>query len=158
MHRTKRIIRSMRLALIWAAAGLAGCGDIGTTQQQTTQPPAPAISAMMQVCNSTPNGCAQGTAFSLSTLRDLQISVSWVHVPTGTHTQTLEVLEPGGGLYQANSQAFAIDSDPDGPANTVETLPVSGTWMTERGRAGDWTLRLSLDNTPYITQKVQLNP
>jgi hypothetical protein len=156
MRHAKKTVQAFSATLGCLAMGLAGCANTGTTQ--TTQPAPQPTSAMVQVCDSTPSGCAAGTAFSLATLRDLQISVSWSHVPTGTHTQTLEVLEPGGGLYQATTQAFAIDQDPDGPATTLETLPVSGTWMTERGRTGAWSLRISLDNVPYATQQVQLNP
>ena len=130
----------------------------GCAQANNGQGNPPPAAAIVDLCNNTTQGCTTGASFSLQTARDINIKISWINVAPGTHTQTMEVLEPGGGLYEAKSQAFAIAENSDGSATTTEILPVAGTWITERGRSGEWTIRISLDNQPYATQKVQLNP
>lgn len=158
----RRHIQSERAWLSAALAGAAvlaaGCAQIGTTSGNQPDPPALPLSVAVQVCNSTPDGCAAGASYSLATLRDLAINVSWENVPVGTHTQTLEILDPSGALYQARTQSFAISEDWDGSAKTTETLPVSGTWITQRRRTGQWKLRISLDDQLAATQAVQVDP
>ncbi|MGH8700368.1 MAG: hypothetical protein ACREVR_04220 [Burkholderiales bacterium] len=134
----------------------AGCAESGMVPPPPPGPPP--ISATLQVCNSTPSGCAAGASYSLETLRDLNISVSWKNVPAGTHVQTLEVLEPDGGLYVAKTLAFAIDEGADGSSATTETVPVAGTWIITRLRTGVWTVRISLDSEILATQTVQFDP
>lgn len=145
--------------LLCAAVFAAGCGAIGTTSSfnQPEAPPLP-LAVTVQVCNSTPDGCAAGVSYSLAALRDLAINVSWENVPVGTHLQTIEILDPSGALYQARTQAFAISEDWDGSAKTTETLPVAGTWISIRKRTGQWKLRVSLDSQVAASQTVQFDP
>src|SRR5271157_5873634 len=145
-------------ALACAAVLAAGCGEFGATSgNQPVLPPQP-LSVAVQVCNSTPDGCAAGASYSLASLRDLAVNVSWENVPVGTHTQTLEVLDPSGWVYQARTQAFAMSEDWDGSAKTTETIPVAGTWITDRLRTGQWTMRISFDGQVVATQTVQIDP
>jgi hypothetical protein len=147
----------LAIAALFCAAGLAA-GCAGSSMTQTPLPPVPAVSAVIQVCNNTPAGCAASAAFSLADLRDLAINVAWSNVPEGTHTQTLAVLEPGGGLYEAKTQAFAIPDGSNGSVDTAETLPVAGTWITQRARTGAWTVQISLDSEIVATKTVQFDP
>lgn len=125
---------------------------------QTPAPPVQPAQASVTLCNRTPSGCASGASFSLATLRDLTINVAWSNVPAGTHTQTTEMLEPGGGLFEVKSQAFAIADNSNGAAQTEEILPVSGTMITQRRVTGAWKVRVSLDTTMSATQTVQIDP
>jgi hypothetical protein len=88
----------------------------------------------------------------------LAINVAWSNLRAGTHTQTTEILEPSGGLFEVKSQAFAIDDNSNGTMQTEEILPVSGTWITQRRVAGAWKVRVSLDTTMSVTQTVQVDP
>lgn len=139
------------MALVCASS--AGCAAGGGTAPVD---PAPVPAAAMETCNRTPDGCESGAAFSLATLRDLSIRVAWSNLSPGTHTQTLEVLEPGGGLFEAKTQSFVIAEGPAGTATTEEILPVAGTWLTERGQTGAWKLRIAIDTTPVLTRTVNL--
>ncbi|HEV3374990.1 MAG TPA: hypothetical protein VG051_04750 [Candidatus Acidoferrum sp.] len=149
------------LAAAMAAAVLVSCGCAGAAMGPSTQtptPPAQPAQASVTVCNRTPSGCASEASYSLGTLRDLAINVAWSNLRAGTHTQTTEILEPSGGLFEVKSQAFAIDDNSNGTMQTEEILPVSGTWITQRRVAGAWKVRVSLDTTMSVTQTVQVDP
>jgi hypothetical protein len=149
------------LATAMAATVLISYGCAGAAMGPVTQMPAPQpqpAQASVTVCNRTPSGCAPGASFSLGTLRDLAINTAWSNVPAGTHTQTTEILEPGGGLFETKSQAFAIADNSDGTAQTEEIVPVSGTMITQRRLTGTWKVRVSLDTTMNVMQTVQLGP
>jgi len=125
---------------------------------QTPTPPVQPAQASVTVCNRTPSGCTSGASFSLGTLRDLAIDAAWSNVRPGTHTQTTEILEPSGGLFEVKSQAFAVDDNSNGTAQTEEIVPVSGTMITQRRITGAWKVRVSLDTTMSVTQTVQVDP
>jgi hypothetical protein len=151
------------LATAMAAAVLISCGCAGAAIGPGPQMPSPPAQpqpaqASVTLCNRTPTGCASGASFSLGTLRDLTIDVAWSNVPAGTHTQTTEILEPGGGLFEVKSQAFAIAENSNGTVQTEEIVPVSGTMITQRRLAGAWKVRVSLDTTMSVTQAVQVDP
>jgi hypothetical protein len=153
-HYTKRSHAALALALLAGSAALCGCAQMDSVSNGGGNPPPAA--AMMDLCNNTPAGCSTGASFSLSVARDINVKVSWINVTPGTHTQTMQIFEPGGGLYEAKMQAFAIADGSNGGADTTEIFPVAGTWITERQRTGEWTIQISLDNQLYSTQKVQL--
>jgi hypothetical protein len=149
------------LAAAMAAAVLISWGCAGAAMGPAPQMPAPQpqpAQASVTICNRTPSGCMSGPSFSLGTLRDLAIDAAWSNVPAGTHTQTTEILEPGGGLFEVKSQAFAIAENSDGTVQTQEIVPVSGTMITQRRITGAWQVRVSLDTTMSVTQTVQVDP
>lgn len=153
------------LAAAMAATFLISCGCAGTAMGPAPQIPPPQpqpqpqpAQASVIVCNRTPSGCTSGASYSLGTLRDLAIDVAWSNVPAGTHTQTTEIIEPSGGLFEAKSQAFAIGNNSNGTMQTEEIVPVSGTMITQRRLAGAWKVRVSLDTTMSVTQTVQVDP
>jgi hypothetical protein len=143
-------------ATVLISYGCAGA-SMGPAPQMPAPQPQPA-QASVTVCNRTPSGCTPGAPFSLGTLRDLAIDAAWSNVPAGTHTQTTEILEPGGGLFEVKSQAFAIAENSNGTVQTEEIVPVSGTMITQRRITGAWQVRVSLDTTMSVTQTVQLDP
>ncbi|HWZ96287.1 MAG TPA: hypothetical protein VN025_00850 [Candidatus Dormibacteraeota bacterium] len=153
---TKPMHAALAVALLAASAALWGCAQAGSVPVGGGNPPPAA--ALMDLCNNTANGCSTGNSFSLNVARDINIKVSWINVAPGTHTQTMQIIEPGGGLYEAKTQAFAIADGSAGSVNTEEIFPVAGTWITERQRTGEWTIQISLDDQLYTTQKVQLTP
>lgn len=130
---------------------------MGPAGQMPAPQPQPAQGSVT-LCNRTPSSCTSGASFSLATLRDLAINVDWSNVPAGTHTQTTEILEPSGGLFEVKSQAFAIADNSNGAAQTEEIVPVSGTMITQRRLTGTWKVRVSLDTTMSATQTVQIDP
>jgi hypothetical protein len=149
------------LAAAMAAAVLISSGCAGAAMDPAPQLPAPQpqpAQASVTVCNRTPSGCAPAASFSLGTLRDLAINAAWSNVSAGTHTQTTEILEPGGGLFEVKLQSFAIAENSDGTVQTEEIVPVSGTMITQRRLAGAWKVRVSLDTTMSVTQTVQVDP
>jgi hypothetical protein len=154
--RMKRIDGRNWLTAAMAATVLISCGCAGASMGPAPQPQP--VQASVTVCNRTPSGCTSGASFSLGTLRDLAVNADWSNVPAGTHTQTTEILEPGGGLFEVKSQAFAIADNSDGTVQTEEIVPVSGTMITERRITGAWKVRVSLDTTMSVTQTVQLDP
>jgi hypothetical protein len=79
-----------------------------------------------------------GEQFSAQSLRDLLISVN--HANVSATTQRIELSTPDGGLYQK----FAGDAT---PASQVR-VPIGGTWITEHGLFGTWTVRVYLDRQP----------
>jgi nitrous oxide reductase accessory protein NosL len=143
-------------ALAAVAAFAAGCNSASIVT--TPAPVVPqAARATVDLCGRTSQGCSpSGASVSMAAARDLVINVSWTNVPAGTHTQTLEVIEPDGGLYEAKTQAFAIEDSSSGSVQTEEVLPLSGTAIAQRQLLGPWTLRVSLDTTMSVSQTVQL--
>lgn len=143
------------LAIVLYGIGLAGCA----TGSSANNPPPPVLptSAAISICNQTASGCSSGTTFSLGVMRDLSVSIQWSHVSEGTHSGTVEVLDPNDGLYQAQNISFAVDSA-DANAQSTVNIPVAGTFITQREITGDWKVRLSLDHQPMGEQTVQFQP
>ncbi len=120
--------------------------------------PAQPLAATVTVCSQTGSGCAAGQQFSLRTTRAVGVRVNWNNVAPGTHTQTVEFIEPGGGTYHVVSTSFASSAADQGNAQTNALIPVAGSWVTQRSITGKWTLRVSLDGTNVSTQTVELTP
>jgi hypothetical protein len=139
-----------------AAAGLSGCAA-NSTSSPAAAPVLP-MAASLSVCNQTPAGCSTAASYSLGTMRDLGVNVQWSHVPEGTHSATLEVLEPAGGAYQVQNVSFVIAGTNDGSAETNILVPIAGSWVTRRGVTGTWNVRISLDGQNIGTQSVEFQP
>ena len=45
-----------------------------------------------------------------------------------------------------------------GSATTMQALPVTGTWITQRRLTGTWSVALELDGQPVGTQTVLFTP
>jgi hypothetical protein len=112
----------------------------------------------VSVCSNPGPNCAPASSFSIASLRDLSIVVRWTNVPAGTHTQRLDILEPDGGLYQTFNTSFAIAANSGGSATTTGTVPVAGSWISQRFLSGNWTVQVSLDDRPEGSQVVRLDP
>jgi len=88
----------------------------------------------------------------------LEVKISWENVPAGNHVQTLEILIPGGNLYQQTQMAFFVPQGSTEPLVAIQTLPVAGTWIQQRHMLGEWTTRVSLDGQVVATETVELTP
>jgi hypothetical protein len=121
-------------------------------------PPPVAPSATFSFCDKEAASCDNETSFSATATRDLEVKVSWQNVPAGSHVQTLEILLPGGNLYQQTQMAFGVDQSSGEPLVAIQTLPVAGTWIQQRHLMGEWTARVSLDGQLIATQTVELTP
>jgi hypothetical protein len=148
---------SMLLAavLLFAGVGFSGCQ---MTSANGGTPPPVAPSATFSFCDKEAPSCDNETSFSATATRDLEVKVAWQNVPAGSHVQTLEILLPGGNLYQQTQMAFGVEQSSDTPLVAIQTLPVAGTWIQQRHLMGEWTARVSLDGQVIATQTVELTP
>jgi hypothetical protein len=121
-------------------------------------PPPPTTDATISFCDDGGGNCAPATSFSVASLRDLVISVNWENLSAGNHTQMVEVMQPGGGLYQATQSSFLVSDASQSSLTTTRALPVAGAWISQRRITGEWSVRVSLDGKAITSQVVQLNP
>jgi len=128
-----------------------------TSADGGTPPPA-APSATFSFCDKEAPSCDNDTSFSATATRDLEVKLSWQNVPAGSHVQPLEILLPGGNLYQQTQMTFGVQQGFDQPMVAIQTLPVAGTWIQQRHLLGQWTARVSLDGQLIATQTVELTP
>jgi hypothetical protein len=143
-------------ATLWLAMGFGGC-QVGNTSANGGGPP-PVPDATVSFCDDGEGACVAATSFSVGGMRDLVVNVNWDNLPAGHHTQLLEVLQPGGGLYQASQTSFLVEDASQSAMTASRTLPVAGAWISQRQITGEWSVRVSLDGSAITTQAVQLNP
>ncbi|MGH9714366.1 MAG: hypothetical protein ACRD5M_13800 [Candidatus Acidiferrales bacterium] len=148
---------SLIAGVLVVACELSSC-QMGSASANGGGPPPLVPSAIVSFCDDGNPSCTPGTSFSVATLRDLVIKVTWEHVPDGNHVQTLEIMMPGGGLYQSTQTAFLTDSTSAHSLATTRLLPVAGTWIPQRQITGDWLVRVSLDGQVITSQMVAFNP
>ncbi|MGA8143481.1 MAG: hypothetical protein WB987_06310 [Candidatus Acidiferrales bacterium] len=144
-------------ATLCLAAGFSSC-QTGTTSATGGGPLPPVTDATVSFCDDGEGSCTPATSFSVASLRDLVVSVNWENLSAGNHTQLLEILQPGGGLYQSSQSSFLVADSSQASMTMSRTVPVAGTWISQRRITGDWTVRVSLDGNAITTQMVQLNP
>ena len=164
MHTEKRgpARRSWSTALLGCAAlcmaaGFSAC-QTGMTSGNGGNPPPPVTGATVSFCDDGDGACTAATSFSVASLRDLVISVNWENLSAGNHTQMLEVLQPGGGLYQASQSSFLVGGASQSSLTMTRSVPVAGTWISQRRMTGEWSVRVSLDGKAITSQTVQINP
>jgi hypothetical protein len=144
-------------AVLCLAGGFSAC-QTGMTSGNGGNPPPPVTDATVSFCDDGQGACTPATSFSVASLRDLVINVNWENLSAGNHTQMLEVLQPGGGLYQASRSSFLVGDGSQSSLTVTRTLPVAGAWISQRRITGEWSVRVSLDGTIITSQMVQLNP
>jgi len=140
-----------------AAIGFSGC-QMAMTSADGGTPAAAPPSAAFSFCDKEASSCTSETSFSAAATRDLEVKVSWQNVPAGNHVQKLEILIPGGNLYQQTQMAFGVAQGSTEPLIAIQTLPIAGTWIQQRNMMGEWTARVSLDGQVIATQTVELTP
>ncbi len=121
-------------------------------------PPGGGGSAIVIFCDNSNPFCTPSTVFSVSSLRDLFISVVWMDYPAGNHLQTLKIFLPDGNLYQTFETTFEIVGSPTGSLTTVQSLPVAGSYITQRSLTGDWRVEVSLEGQFITGGVVTLSP
>jgi len=126
------------LALAGATAAFAGSAKAGVA------------SARVDFVGVRQDGREQrGQHFTAARVRILKIDVEW-RTLVGAHTQQLELITPGGSVYQR----FTAPVESATGRATVETqVPVAGTWITEFSLEGRWAVNVYLDDavTPIAT-------
>jgi len=144
------------IAALGFSAALAGCAS---GSMQTPASPAPlSASAAMLICDSAAPGCTGLTSFSISKVRDLSVTVVWKNVPTGTHTQRLDLFLPNGDLYQTFSSGFVQPAGLSSQLEVKQQIPVMGTWITQRELTGKWSVSLSLDGQNLSVGPLDFQP
>jgi hypothetical protein len=155
IRRKRRNIFGIAAVLLFAV-GSSGC--MGSSSADGGGPPPLVPSAAFTFCDDGGPDCTPATSFSVASVRDVVIKVSWDNLPIGNHVQTLEIMIPGGGLYQSTQTAFFTDALSSGLFAATRVLPVAGTWIQQRQITGDWLVRVSLDDQVVASQMVALNP
>jgi hypothetical protein len=148
---------SILLAGVVLLAALQFSGCAMTSADGGPPPPVPATATFL-FCDKEAPSCDNESSFSTTATRDLEVKVSWQNVPAGNHVQTLEILLPGGNLYQQTQMAFGVEQGSSEPLVAIQTLPVAGTWIQQRHMLGEWTARVSLDGEVVASQTVELTP
>jgi hypothetical protein len=120
--------------------------------------PPPAVSASISFCDDGVASCPPESSFSVASLHDLVVKIRWENVSAGNHTETLELLIPGGAAYRVTQDGFLIPGSSAGPFSAQRTFPVLGTPISQRQMTGNWSVRASLDGQPIATQTVELTP
>jgi hypothetical protein len=146
----------LAVVVLFAALQFSGC-QMTSADGGPPPPPAPATATFL-FCDKEAPSCDNETSFSATSTRDLEVKVSWQNVPAGSHVQTLEILLPGGNLYQQTQMAFGVEQGSSEPLVAIQTLPVAGTWIQQRHMMGEWTARVSLDGQVVASQTVELTP
>jgi hypothetical protein len=123
--------------------------------------PTDVFAAIVKFCDDeteNPNCASKGT-FSLAQIRDLFIWINWQGLPTGTHTQELDIFMPQGQvLYVKYSNGFQITDTPKGSATVMCVMPVAGSWITQRQFAGTWKVDVLLDGKPIRSMQFDFTP
>ena len=145
-------------AVLCLAGGFSACQTGMTSGTGGGGNPPPSTDATVSFCDDGEGACTPATSFSVASLRDLVISVNWENLSAGNHTQMLEVLQPGGGLYQASQSSFLVSGASQNSLTMTRTLPVAGAWISQRRMTGEWSVRVSLDGKAITSQTVQINP
>lgn len=153
---SSRLGATICIAALSACFTLLGCAENMSMNSTSPTPVVVPASAQISFCNNSPSGCATGSAFSLASLRDLNINVGFQNVPEGHHSQAVQVSLPDGTLYQAFEQSFVIDSSSSGTVSTTQALPVAGTGIWQHSLTGMWQVTVTLDGQPIASQNVQL--
>jgi hypothetical protein len=123
--------------------------------------PPDVLAATVKLCDDeTENpGCTSKDTFSLAQIRDLFIWMNWQGVPTGTHTQELDIFMPQGhALYVKYSAGFQITDAAKGSATVLSVMPVAGTWITQRQFTGTWEVDVLLDGKPITSKQFDFTP
>ena len=145
-------------ALLCLTAGFSACQTgMNSGTGGGGNPPSP-TDATISFCDDGEGACMPATSFSVASLRDLVINVNWENLSAGNHTQMVEVLQPGGGLYQASQSSFLVSDASQSSLTTKRALPVAGAWISQRRMTGEWSVRVSLDGKTITSQTVQITP
>ena len=121
-------------------------------------PPGGGGSAIVIFCDNSDPSCPPSIQFSVAALRDLFILVDWMDFAAGNHLQTLKIFLPDGYLYQSFETTFEIVDTPTGSITTVQSLPVAGSYITQRSLTGDWRVEVFLDGQFITSRIVTLSP
>jgi hypothetical protein len=157
MRMTKQNYRKISWILLGlaAAACISGCAQSDTP---AGPPAAQPIGMTIKLCDTGAEGCAGSGNFSVTTIRDLGLSVEWKNVPAGTHSQQIALVQPNGVVYQTVSHGFSVPDGTIGSPSLEDVIPVAGTFITQRSLTGQWSVEISLDGATVGNQTFQIEP
>ena len=158
--RARRGILPVAISLLLVACGCGLIPDSSSNAVNTSGSPTANSNAepaaRVVFCDNANPGCAGESTFSASTLRDLNIVVTWKNLSVGHHAQAINIVHPGGGLYQTFRTSFLTDKSSAASQTTTDALPVAGTWIVQRSMLGEWKVQVMLDGRQIATQSVIL--
>ena len=110
----------------------------------------------------------EADTFALQDLRDLYVFVTWPGL-RGKHVQVVEFILPNGHLYERKETAFKLRrkkrqkgqpfvTESRGVPTVITVLPVAGTFITQHGLSGTWTIRVFLDGELVQLSQFTLTP
>lgn len=148
-----------------------------SSNKKTVAPPAVYAPAKTEVffCETPTTECRSNAAsFEVKRLRDLYVFVTWPKTP-GDHVQTVEFYLPDGNAYVKKDTPFRTRAGitrarrpegtnlPDsfftasrGIPTVITSLPVAGTYISQRSLTGAWTVRVLLDGQLVTTAQFTL--
>ena len=149
---TRRLKQAAGAGFLLTALCATGCGQY----QAGGSPSMPGTpSAAVSFCNNTESGCVPNGSFQLSGTRAVNVVIQWQNLEMGSHSQKVSFVLPSGDEYQAFEQSFEV-ADGAAGITTKQSLPVAGTWISQRRLTGMWQVNYSLDGKPMGTQAVQI--
>jgi len=139
---------------------------------------APTASAVSEIffCEVLTTECrSTNSTFPVNRLRDLFVYVTWPKA-SGDLEQTVEFYLPDGSLYQKKATRFsarlgqpraravagarpvpaAFLTTSRGTPTVVTSLPVAGTYITQRNLLGTWKVRVLLGGKPVLSGQFTL--
>ena len=144
--------------MCWCLTFLAACGgntNVGGGNGGgggSTMP----VAATVTFCDSPASTCVPAASFSVSSLRDLSVAVAWANVKPGLHAQKLTFLLPNGNVYQVFETSLSVPAA--GSVKATQSIPVAGTFISQRSLTGTWKVDVSLDDQLVTSQSLGLNP
>jgi hypothetical protein len=160
------LVQALCLLLVLAAPVSAGGRLSGTKgKAQPGGKPLPAVTEIFFCDVYTPDCRSTNSTFTVGTLRDLFVFVTWPNIKKGDFVQTVEFYLPGGSLYKKKDTSFRIWpgqssalavpgatpvpvqflTSSNGVPTVVTHLPVAGTYITQYNLLGVWTVRVLLN-------------
>jgi hypothetical protein len=168
MMKIRTLMIFAALALLCALPGPAfaqerGRGDSAAPAKAGEAAAAPKAGDIFFCTTDTSECRTSAGVFPLDALRDLYVFVTWPKL-SGNFVQTVEFVLPDGNVYLRKQTAFAVRSgqararavkgsgQPEryfttsrGAPAVVTSLPVAGTYITQRNLSGVWKVRVYLD-------------
>lgn len=164
------------------AAAPQAMPDAGETDPTTTTPASPALRLSLTAAPVDWPPEDPESEFSVSGVRELFVHSVWSNL-TGEHRELRQYFAPSGDLYYQRllpfsttleapipfeeqvsiphaKQVAALQPNERGEVVLTDALAVAGTWISDRGMTGAWTLRVYLDNaeTPNAELHFELVP
>ena len=106
----------------------------------STPSPSPSVSMIFSACS----GCPGQTSFPIASTPSIVMASRWTGLAANSsHTERLDVYQPGGLLY--TQITVAIWADASGVAQAESLLPILGTVIERYNQTGTWSANAALE-------------